>query len=141
VYVGAGLLEGALKSKVAERGLEERVYFIPKVPLDDLMSYTASADVGIQILEDTCLNHSSTISNKVFEYMMAGTPVVASDFPEIRKVVMTANFGLLVNPASVDDIVEKIRFLVVQPELRAKMNAAARESARDWSWEAQESVL
>ena len=73
----------ALEGMVAERGLAAFVHFVPTVPLAELLVWTASADIGVQPIRNTCLNHLSTDSNKLFEYAMAGLPVVASNFPEI----------------------------------------------------------
>ena len=98
VFIGGGRLLGALKGMAAERGLEARVHFVPTVPLAGLLAWTASADIGVQPIRNTCLNHLSTNSNKLFEYAMAGLPVVASDFPEIRRVVRAHDIGLLFDP-------------------------------------------
>jgi glycosyltransferase involved in cell wall biosynthesis len=82
VLVGDGRLRPVLEARVETLNLSERVKFTGRVPLDELLGYTACADVGLQILQNMCFNHYSTDSNKLYEYLTVGVPVVASDFPE-----------------------------------------------------------
>lgn len=67
VFIGGGRLDGPLRAIVQEAGISDRVRFIPTVSLVDLPAYTASADIGVQPIENTCLNHFTTDSNKLFE--------------------------------------------------------------------------
>lgn len=141
VYIGGGRLLGALKGMVAERGLGARVHFVPTVPLAELLAWTASADIGVQPIRNTCLNHLSTDSNKLFEYAMAGLPVVASDFPEIRRVVRAHDIGLLFDPETPGALAAALGRMIADGGLRARLAANARGSARALSWEAQEGEL
>ena len=141
VYIGGGRLLVPLKAMVAERGLGDRVHFVPTVPLSELLNWTASADIGVQPIRNTCLNHLSTDSNKLFEYAMAGLPVVASDFPEIRRVVRSHDIGLLFDPEIPGELAAALGRLVADEDLRVRLAANARASARALSWEAQEADL
>jgi glycosyltransferase involved in cell wall biosynthesis len=141
VFIGGGRLELELKSLVQSLGLDCRVFFIPTVPLSDLPVYTASADLGVQPIENTCLNHYSTDSNKLFEYMMAGLPVVATSMPEIRKLVGAYDFGTVVEPDDVEELAIAIQMLVDSPEIRAKMSENALRAAKQINWEEQEEGL
>ena len=97
VFIGDGKIKPKLEQMVKERQLEDKVKFIPKVPLKDLPKYTRNAYLGFQVLNNVCFNHYSASSNKLFEYMMAGVPVVACSFPEIQRVVEGENVGLCVD--------------------------------------------
>jgi glycosyltransferase involved in cell wall biosynthesis len=87
------------------------------------------------------LNHWSTDSNKLFEYVMAGIPVVASDFPEIRRVVREYSVGLLVHPESVADIAGALRRLRDDLNLRCRLKASVEASAVALSWSSQAPTL
>jgi glycosyltransferase involved in cell wall biosynthesis len=141
VFLGGGRIENKLRERAKALGLEGRVRFLPTVPLEDLPSYTVSADVGVQPIRNTCLNHLSTDSNKLFEYAMAGLPVAASDFPEIRKIVRAHGLGELFDPEQPGALVATLRRLVDNPELRARYAANAKASAACLSWQNQESKL
>lgn len=100
VYVGSGKSEPAVRQVVADLKLEERVKLIPKVDLDQLSDYTRSADIGVQPIENTCLNHYTTDSNKLFEYVMAGLPVVASDFRRFARSSRPTNSACWCRPTT-----------------------------------------
>jgi glycosyltransferase involved in cell wall biosynthesis len=141
VFVGGGSMEAKLKSLVKKLELEERVFFIPTVPLAELPFYTASADVGVQPIENTCLNHFTTDSNKLFEYVVAGLPLVASALPEISLVVKRHDLGILIAPGDVDQLADALNTLLKNSELRAKYSAHAKQAAATLNWEAQEDEL
>jgi len=141
VLIGGGRLERVLHEIVREQGLEDRVFLVPTVPLADLPSYTASADIGVQPIENTCLNHSTTDSNKLFEYVQAGLPVIASAFPEIRKIVNAYDLGLLVEPGNTGDLISAITALVNHSEKRMYLSSRAQDAARILNWEGQEKLL
>ncbi|QTN48521.1 glycosyltransferase [Ectopseudomonas mendocina] len=141
VFIGGGRLDASLRSVAVELGLEERVRFIPMVALAELPSYTASADIGVQPIENTCLNHFTTDSNKLFEYVQAGLPVVASDLPEIRRVVRTHDLGLLVRPGDTEALAVALRSLVNDVVKRQFYAGRSRHASAVLNWEAQEADL
>jgi len=141
VFIGGGRLTAPLTALSHELGLNERVHFIPTVSLADLPSYTASADIGVQPIENTCLNHFTTDSNKLFEYLIAGLPVVATDLPEIRRVVREHDIGLLVRESDDEQLGEALNCLVKDSQLRTKFAANACAAALQLNWEQQETRL
>lgn len=141
VFIGGGRLDASLRSIVAELRLEERVRFIPTVALAELPSYTASADIGVQPIENTCLNHYTTDSNKLFEYVQAGLPIVASDLPEIRRVVRKHDLGLLVPPGNSAALSAALRELLADKGKREHYATQARKASAALSWESQEHEL
>ncbi|MDQ1000301.1 glycosyltransferase involved in cell wall biosynthesis [Neobacillus niacini] len=140
VLVGDGKIKKDLQEMVKEMNLEEKVKFHPKVPLEDLPKFTRNGYIGFQVLNNVCFNHYSASSNKLFEYMMAGVPVVACDFPEIKKVVDQEQTGITVdshNPMEIADAVNKI---LSNPTLREKYskNSFAARNSYNWEEEKQE---
>ncbi|NBC17673.1 MAG: glycosyltransferase [Bacteroidetes bacterium] len=136
VFLGGGPRKPELQQHVTREGLGDRVRFLDPVPPDDLLPVTASADVGITLLEDTCLNHRFALPNKLFEYLMAGLPVLASDLPEIRSVVDGHEVGLLVDPSDRRALVDALRRLVRDASARRRWAANAPSVFETFSWEA-----
>jgi len=141
VFIGGGGLDLSLRHIAHELQLEERVRFIPTVALAELASYTASADIGVQPIENTCLNHYTTDSNKLFEYVQAGLPVIASDLPEIRRIVRQHDLGLLVPAGDSEALISALRRMVDEVALRQYHAARAHAAAHALSWEKQEHQL
>lgn len=140
VLIGSGRLVESLQSMSEDLGVTDKVKFIPVVPLAQLPEYTASADIGIQPIVNTCFNHYSTDSNKLFEYVLAGLPVIATDFPEIRKIVVKYQVGELADE-SLDSLATTINNLLTNQELQAKYKMNALNYRKELSWESQEKAL
>ncbi|MFK0312802.1 glycosyltransferase family 4 protein [Pseudomonas sp. NPDC090233] len=138
VFIGGGRLTESLVQLSEQLGLQERVRFIPTVALAQLPSYTASADIGVQPIENTCLNHYTTDSNKLFEYLIAGLPVVATDFPEIRRIVRDHDVGLLVPANDPSALAGALNRLVGDQPLRNHYAHNAHITAGTLNWEEQE---
>lgn len=141
VFIGGGRIEGELRQLAAGLGLAGRAHFVPTVALAELPSFTASADIGLQPIRNTCFNHYTTDSNKLFEYCMAGLPVAASDFPEIRKIVVGYGIGVVFDPDDPESVAGQLGRLIRDPDLRQAMAARARDARRHLSWESQEEAL
>ncbi|WP_085626361.1 MULTISPECIES: glycosyltransferase family 4 protein [unclassified Pseudomonas] len=141
VLIGGGRLAHSLSQLIEELELQDRVHIIPTVPLAELPSYTASADIGVQPIENTCLNHYTTDSNKLFEYLIAGLPVVATDFPEIRRIVRRHDVGVLVSSDDPTGLAHALNVLVSDANLREAYAQNARSTAVTLNWEEQESRL
>ncbi len=79
VFVGYGDLENLVRENVSRN-----VHFLPAVPPSQVAAYVSGADVGLSLIEATCLSYYYSLPNKVFEYLSAGVPFVCSDFPDVR---------------------------------------------------------
>jgi len=130
----------ALRRLIARRGLEERVTLLPGVPLEDLLAHTAEADVGVTLLQNTCLNHRLALPNKLFEYIAAGVPVVAAALPETQRLVEKHGVGWCVPSADPIAVAEALRMALQGPpgpDLRERLARAARELC----WEREQQRL
>ena len=141
VLIGGGRLTESLIRLTEDLGLGNKVHFIPTVPLAELPTYTASADIGVQPIENTCLNHYTTDSNKLFEYIVAGLPVVATNFPEIRKIVEENSIGLLVPSNNESALSNAINLLINDTQLKSRYSENAKLTSRNLNWESQEESL
>jgi glycosyltransferase involved in cell wall biosynthesis len=90
VFMGMGPLEPRI-AECARARVNVRLH--PAVAPDRLGEYTASADVGLCLIEDTCLSYRYCMPNKLFEYLAAGVPAIVSNLPEIARVVTNQGVG------------------------------------------------
>jgi glycosyltransferase involved in cell wall biosynthesis len=85
------------------------VHFVDPVPPNEVVAWTASADLGVSLLEDTCLNHRLALPNKLFEYLVASVPVVVSHFPEMARIVNHYGVGTATDPSDPVALAEVFR--------------------------------
>jgi glycosyltransferase involved in cell wall biosynthesis len=81
------------------------------------------------------LNNYYATPNKLFEYSNAGVPVVASDFPEMAKIIRQFNLGRTFDPDNPARIAAAIEQVLADPASRAAMGRNALEAARRYNWE------
>ena len=134
--LGEGVHADRLRARVVERGLTDRIHFLPPVPSDDVVAAAASADVGVSPIVDSCLNYRYSLPNKLFQYMAAGVPVVASDFPQVRNVVEGSGAGVVVDTADPQAIADGLRRVLAHREEARRMGERGRAAvAERFNWE------
>ena len=122
-------------------GQWKRVYLPGKIPLADLPSYTASADIGALLIEDTCLSYHLSLPNKLFEYIHAGLPVIASNLPEIAHVISTHQVGEVVALDDAQGITRGISRILNDPVRYAQYRSNAAKAASSYTWEQESKNL
>lgn len=137
VYLGAGPLAAHITAEAARLGCADRVHVVPAVPSDELLEWTASATLSLVLIESRGRSYELSLPNKLFESIAAGVPVVASELPEIARVVRATGAGVLVAP-EVDAVAGALAALLADPARIAAMRErchAVRDTYR-WSGEA-----
>lgn len=140
---GYGSIEGELRDKIDKLHLKDRIKFLAPVPTNELVSSAAIADIGVMPYKPTCINNLYATPNKLFEYLMAGLAIVASDLPEIRKIVESSTCGFLFNPEDPKDIANAINKLAENRDLleENKRNALlAAENTYNWESESEKLI-
>ena len=100
------------------------------------MEYTGSADVGVALIEDSCVSYRLCLPNKLFEYTMAGLPVIVSNLPEMRRLVASFQVGVVCESNDFNDIANVIK-LVSTMDLRLfRKNLKALNLNYNWRREA-----
>ncbi|MBD3843865.1 MAG: glycosyltransferase, partial [Campylobacterales bacterium] len=99
VCMGFGPLDKLIKEASQTN---KTIFFHPAVTQDVLLNFTSSADYGILFYEDTCLNHRYCSPNKMFEYLMAGLPVLTSNLYEMKRLVESESVGIVASENTVE---------------------------------------
>ncbi len=124
VIIGDGPTKHLLVDQAA-RARPGRAHFLPHTPPGDLLRLTASADLGVHVPEPLTLSIRLALPNKLFEYLMAGLPVVVTDIPEMRRVVEGFDVGLVVDPYDRDGLAAALRRALSDAEARRRWQANA----------------
>lgn len=143
VLLGYGEIREALEIRASDPHLSGRLHVLAAVSPAELPQWVASADVGAVLQQPTNRNLLLSTPNKLFEAIAVGTPVVASDLPEIARVVLDdpdGPLGILCDPGNVEAIVAALRSLLDPPrarllDIRTRCLRAA-ESRLNWEVEA-----
>ena len=135
VMLGWGEAAGALVALVRRLGLAGRVHFHPKVPQDDLLHYTQSAHVGVIPYQPVSLNSRYCSPNKLFEFIAAGLPIIATDLPELRRFVAGLDVGLVGDTATPESFAGLIEGYFADPALAARFerNMPAAQARACWA--------
>jgi glycosyltransferase involved in cell wall biosynthesis len=136
VFMGYGELEHTIKEVASN---SKRIFFHPAVPPNVVLDYTVSADIGVSLIENTCLSYYYCMPNKLFEYAMSSLPVIVSNMKEMRKAVENFEMGVVVGDFSVDEI-NKCVDRLLEMDLQ-QMKANARKMAEINAWEVQEEKM
>ncbi len=87
-------------------------------------------------------NHIDAQPNKMFEYMSAGIPVVASHFPLWRKIIEGNDCGMCVDPLNPNEIAGAIDFLLNNPNRTREMGRNGQRAILDrYNWDIEEKKL
>ena len=141
VIIGYGQHRPFLEEYVSSSGLSEKVRFFGPVPSDQLVSWTSSADIGICTIVGKTKSYLYAMPNKLFEYTMAGLPVVASNYPDMGKFVTQNKMGITCDPESAESINAAINSLVIDPKLREQFAEGARIARTKFNWANEQKKL
>jgi glycosyltransferase involved in cell wall biosynthesis len=133
--VGSGDMLPDMKGKVLKLNLSQRVTFIPKLPWEEMMRYTKTADAGFSLDKDTNLNYRFSLPNKLFDYLAAGIPVIAGSLPEISQIVNEYKCGIIIPEVTPQEICMAINELKDKPGLMAELKRNAVIASESVNWE------
>lgn len=137
VIIGDGDIKQKLELQVKTLKIEDRTQFVGKVSAEKLHEYTTSADIGLCLLENKGLNYFYALPNRIFDYIHAGVPVLATRFPEISAIVENYNTGTLIDHYEPEFLAKNLNDMLTNPMNTDHFEAVAKELC----WETEEKVL
>lgn len=142
VLLGYGPAQGVLRRLADEPRFGGRVHIVDAALPSELLGLISGADVDVIPIQHSTLNHWLGTPNRLWESLAAGVPVVASDFPIMRRVVMdgpSGPLGIMCRPEDPASIAGAIRsILELPPDERAALRARCLAAAHErWNWETE----
>jgi glycosyltransferase involved in cell wall biosynthesis len=135
IIIGSGDIIDDVRQSVCERGLKDRVKFFPRMPWEQMMSYTMCCDAGLSLDTDTCLNQRFSLPNKLFDYIAAGIPVVVSPLPEVSSVVKNYSCGIILNDVEPESIRAALTSLRDNRAILTSLKEGVAMARKELTWE------
>lgn len=141
LIIGGGDVMAVLKQNVQKIGLEQKVIFKGRLPYSELMQYTMHADLGLSLDKPLSINYQLSLPNKIFDYLHAGIPVLASPLVEIKKIVEQYDVGTFIPNHEPKMIADKINEIFLHDEWLEKWRKNAKKAAEVLNWENESLIL
>lgn len=141
LIIGGGDVINDLKQLMNELNLNDKIRFLPKQPIEDLYQYTINADLGITIDKDTNLNYKYSLGNKLFDYIHAGIPILASPLVEIKKIIEKYKIGDTIENHNPTHIADKIKEMTLNASNVSEWKENLKFAASDLCWEKEENIV
>lgn len=140
LILGGGDVVNRLKEMAHNLNLSDRVVFMPRKPYNEMMAYTRLAEIGLTLDKDTNINYRFSLPNKLFDYIHAGTPVLASPLTEIKKIIQTYQVGCLTESHDPLHIASVINTML-SGNYKQKLSDNLMRAADELNWENEEKKL
>jgi glycosyltransferase involved in cell wall biosynthesis len=124
-----------IRTFAADRGVQDRVHLKGMVPNGEVPIYLWAADALVMPYTSRTPTVRAMSPLKMFEYMAAGRPIVAADFPVVREVLRDGENALLVTPDSAEALAAGIRRALAEPVLAERIANQAGRDVREYTWE------
>ncbi len=134
VILGSGPQRNALAALSEHLGVESRVHMLDAVPQHALLTLTQEADVGVIPYRDTCLNYRYCTPNKLFEFIAAGLPVIATNLPEIVRIVGLHGIGRVGDTSDPQALAQMVHD-VLEPVQHSTIKENVMRARQSVNWE------
>jgi glycosyltransferase involved in cell wall biosynthesis len=124
-----------LENIATELGVKSRFDFFGPVPSNQVTLYAEGADLGVAPIENVCLSYYYCSPNKLFEYLLAGLPVIASNFPEMAHIIDQYDVGTTFDPSIPKDIARAAMEILKAPEKWKNIKKNTNAVALNYNWE------
>ncbi len=121
-------------------GVHGRVIFEKAISHDQLIPTISGGIAGLCIIQNISKSYLYSLPNKLFEYIQAGLPVIASDLPEIKDIIRKYDVGIIVDPDSHISIAAGIQYIQKKGKEYFQNNIQLAKNNLNWENEAKKLV-
>ena len=133
--IGDGPEKTRYLQKIIKNKIQKRVSMLGKIPYVDLFKHTVTADIGWLIIKDSSLSNRLALPNKLFEYSLVGVPIIASNLPNMEKIITKYNLGKTISPPFK---IGKINKIIMDIKENHQQNKKTQQTIqKQFTWDAQ----
>ncbi len=139
IIVGTGDIYKQLQKKVIAENLTDIITFLGKITPKELRKITPKADLGISLEEDLGLNYRYALPNKLFDYLHANIPVLVSDLPEMKRLVLEYKIGEIATSREPKKLAKQIKKILHSE--KEKYQTFLQKAQEKLHWQHEEKIL
>lgn len=136
-----GTFEPGIEDQLKQLHAWKQVETLGHIDREGVKATMARSMVGMVIFHPEP-NHIDAQPNKIFEYMSAGIPVIASDFSLWKEIFEGSKCGMCVDPLNPEEIAEKVQWIIEHPDKAKEMGDNGRKAVKEkYNWGMEEKKL
>lgn len=141
VFVGGGKIENQLEEMLGKLNLKDKVFLFKAVPPEEIPGTIKQADLGLALTQKISKSYYFSLPNKIFQYIAAQVPILGSNLPEFKKIILQNKIGEVVEPSKPKLIARKIiHMLKKSPQKRYRHNLVGLAKEK-YNWKAESEKL
>jgi glycosyltransferase involved in cell wall biosynthesis len=141
IIIGDGDFKDEFKKIAESSKTKDRIIFFGRVSNQELLKYISGGDIGLCYIENISKSYYYALPNKLFEYIMAGTPVIGSSLPQIKDIIEKYKVGEVVDCNKPEELYEALKKLIEKKDLRKEYSQACLQAAKTLNWETESESL
>jgi len=141
VVCGNGNFFEKVKQLVKDHRLEEKIELKGMVAPEELLKLTPNAYAAVMLFEDTGLNQYQSLSNRFFDYIMAGVPQVCVAYPQYKAINNEYEIACLINNTASETIAYALNNLLTNDVYHDMLQQNCLKAREKLNWQSEEEVL
>ncbi len=135
--------QAEFEERVRELGLQDRVLVEDWMPFEQAWARIRASHIGLVLFQPGIRNHVYALPHKMFDYMLAGIPVIAPDFAEqVAEIITEVDCGILLDPSSPQQVAAALDRLVSDEQERKRLGRNGQRAVLErYNWEAEAEKL
>lgn len=125
----------SLKKMCKQIGIDSKVLFLEAVSQQQLGDYIGAVDLEVILIPGICESYYYMLPNKFFESIQSMTPVLASDFPEVKKIINLYDIGITCDPYDMENACKSVIMLKDNPQMYSRLKENLIKAKEELCWE------
>jgi glycosyltransferase involved in cell wall biosynthesis len=136
VIAGNGDISADLQERCLNNSTKDKVQFLGKLLPNQLQKITPLANIGLSLEEDLGLNYRYALPNKIFDYIQAEIPILVSNLPEMKQIVLRYNVGEIIELRTAKGLANQIQNMLLKD-----YSASILKAKQELIWDYEKVIL